>query len=120
MSLSSQDPRQIRALRAGKNQALFRSVNERIEGLVTNGDGFVEFVCECADEDCTERVSLSVAEYERVRSEPTYFVVAPGHVVHDVERVVVADDRYFVVGKEGEAARVAIVADERLEGMPAV
>jgi len=111
--MSLQSSPEARAVRAGKNQALFRSVNERVEELVGGGNGFVQFVCECADEECHEQVSLSVAEYESVRRDATHFVVRPGHLVHDVERVVVAGERYFVVEKEGEAAQVALVADER-------
>jgi hypothetical protein len=102
-----------RAVRAGKNQSLFRSVNERVEELVGGGDGLVQFVCECADEECHEQVYLSVAEYESVRRDATHFVVKHGHVVHDVERVVFAGERYSVVAKEGEAAQIALGADER-------
>jgi hypothetical protein len=37
-----------------------------------------DFICECGDPTCQERVTLSVAEYEKLqrRREP---VLAPGH-----------------------------------------
>jgi chromosome segregation ATPase len=61
--------------RAARNEALFREVNERVEELhdkLTSG-GTAEFVCECADETCTERLALPLATYERVRKSPLSF-----------------------------------------------
>jgi hypothetical protein len=39
----------------------------------------VPFLCECADERCTEIVRLSLEGYEDVRSHPRRFFNAPGH-----------------------------------------
>jgi hypothetical protein len=52
-------------------------------------------------------VSLSIDEYEEVRSVPTHFVVARGHVDRQVEFVVRETSRYQVVEKFGIAAAVA-------------
>jgi hypothetical protein len=49
-----------------------------------------------------------VAEYERVRQEPTHFLVAPGHVIPEIETVVDGTERFEVVRKlagEGAFAR---------------
>jgi hypothetical protein len=85
--------------RIARTEALFRSVNERIAESAKRFD--VEeatFVCECADQQCAERVDVTLDEYERVRSDGTHFLLRPGHEDTRVERVV-----------ERAGGRVAIV-----------
>ena len=74
-----------------------------------------DWVCECANENCTEAVTLTVAEYEAVRADPTHFLVAPSadHVVAGVERIVERHERYWVVEKAGEAGKLTEVLDDR-------
>jgi hypothetical protein len=102
--------------RAAENETLFRSVNERIEqtalswGMAENG---VEFLCECDDTECLERLRLTVEEYEAVRAHPAQFVVAPDHQAHDVEYVKHIERRFVVVRKVDEAAKVADEHDPR-------
>ena len=104
------------ARRVAQNEALFRAVNERIEatnkhfGVAVAGTAFV---CECADEGCMERITLTLRRYEEVRSDPTHFVVAAGHIYPDYERVVEDVDGYVVVEKFGEAGKEALKLDER-------
>jgi hypothetical protein len=107
--------------RAGKNQSLFRDVNERVSEINKAHDLWVtlsDWICECADETCTEPIELTPQQYERVRENPTHFIVAPGteHVVFDVERVVEQHQRYWVVSTVGEAASVATHLDPRSRG----
>jgi hypothetical protein len=96
---------------AAKNQSLFREVNERIEDLASGV--FVSFICECADPKCDEQVSLTIEEYERIRSNPVWFFVLAGHVVPEIETLVQAADRYVVVKKIGAGERVAEKLDPR-------
>jgi hypothetical protein len=95
--------------RLARNESFFREVNERIndvaEGL--EGDQSYQFLCECADPQCTERIELSTADYEWVRASPTRFVLARGHVSPEIEHVVEREDDHVVVEKRGLAARVA-------------
>jgi hypothetical protein len=95
-----------RADRIARNEALFRDVNERIRDLRDEaGRDLVEFLCECGDDDCVERIALSPDEYEEVRADPVLFAVAAGHVVPQVERVVAANERFETVRKlPGEQA----------------
>jgi hypothetical protein len=99
-----------RKQRKGQNEAWFRDLNEKLEtrALVKAAvaEGF-EIVCECDREECTERLTISVAEYERVRDVATQFIVAHGHTDSHVERVASHTDRYDVVIKLGEAAQIA-------------
>src|SRR3954453_5821745 len=107
-----------REARAARNQSLFREINERIEDL-TPGFGSAlpvdEWICECANDACTERVQMSAAEYEAVRSSGDRFFVAPSddHVWPDVEEVTARNDRYWIVEKVGQAGRLAKQADPR-------
>jgi hypothetical protein len=106
-----------RERRFAENEALFRQVNERVKELNRGFSVVLErgdYVCECGSVDCVERVSLTPEEYERVRAEPTLFVVAPGHVAPEVESLVYAGDGYEVVRKNGGGpAEIARETDPR-------
>jgi hypothetical protein len=104
--------------RAGRNHSHFRDVNERVNDVNKAHGLWVtlsDWVCECADETCTQPIELTPQQYETVRTDPTHFVVAPGteHVVLDVERVIEQHPRYWVVSKVGDAAVVAMHLDPR-------
>lgn len=101
-----------RESRAARNQSLFRDVNERIEEMSLTTT-LVEFVCECANVECTERMPLRLGEYGSVRQDGTRFAVLPGHVLPDVERVVERHDRYEVVEKARHAGETAAELDPR-------
>jgi hypothetical protein len=99
-----------------KNEALFREVNERIKRMNEHLDtkDEADFICECGDAGCTHPVSLTLAEYEEVRSRGTHFAVVPGHVAPDIERVVAHYARFAVVEKtEAQAAGIAAREDPR-------
>ena len=96
--------------RRAMNEALFRDVNERIaESAERFETDEIEFVCECADPNCTERVPATLAEYERVRQSPTTFLLAPGHEQPDLERVVSDRGRFEIVDKVQAAVRRTVV-----------
>jgi hypothetical protein len=101
------------ALRAARNQSLFRNVNERIEEV---NEAFrlvledAEFVCECADDDCMDRIPLTVDEYADVRRVSTQFVVKPGHVYPSFEQVVNENGTHVVVEKFGVAGAASVEA----------
>jgi hypothetical protein len=102
----------IQAVKVGRNQALWREVNERIKAVAeTSGD--MEFLCECARLECTETMSMSMAEYERIRSSPTHFTIKVGHEFGEFERVVETGDGYVVVEKKGAAAEEVTKLDPR-------
>jgi hypothetical protein len=102
----------LRRERAARNENLFREVNERIEDLASTAS-FTQFICECYDETCDERVSMTVEEYEHVRAEGNRFFVVPGHDGEDVDEAVEATDRYLIVRKIGTGAEVAERLDPR-------
>jgi hypothetical protein len=106
-----------REAREGRNEALWREVNERVNELNEAHDVAVElvtdWVCECPEESCSDRIGLTTEEYERVRTDSRHFLVAPGHVDPEVETVAERHERYWVVEKRGEAADVAAQLDSR-------
>jgi hypothetical protein len=65
------------------------------------------------DEACTERVTMTVREYEAVRSDSNTFFVKPGHEVPEVDQVAREEPNYVVVRKVGAGAPVAEKLDPR-------
>jgi hypothetical protein len=109
--------------RQAENELYFRSLNETIarvgeevlEGSEAEGLRVYDFVCECHHRGCTNRVPLTIAEYERIRGESAQFVVSPSpeHVDGSVEAVVDRSTRYWIVQKLGESAAFAEAEDPR-------
>ena len=103
-----------REIRAARNQALFRAVNEQIKGmneaLAPLTESFA-ISCECADMDCIETLELSPEEYEAVRAQPRQFVVLPDHIYTDVEDVVRESNGFVVVEKTAVAGTMAETLD---------
>lgn len=97
-----------RHARQARNESLLRDVNERIAALDRRAeagwaDGVpdrFQFRCECgAASECHESVSMTLAEYEAVRTQPDRFVVVPGHEEPQIETPVAHYERYVVVDK---------------------
>ena len=80
---------------AALNQALRREVNER--QLDISHEEQVQFVCECANQNCEELVTLTVEECEFVRRVPNRLVVMTGHVDHTSEEVIMEEPGRFQV-----------------------
>ena len=105
-----------RDARKGANEAWFREVNERLEDRAADREAAsetFEVVCECAREECTERIAITFADYEAVRSQPTRFVVLSGHVDPSCERICSSTGGYEVVEKFGDAGLVARIENPR-------
>ena len=105
-----------RERRIGINEALFRAVNEQIEQLNKHlhGPEDMQVVCECADAQCVERLTVSMHDYERVRKDPRRFLIVPGHDVPDVETVIEEHDAFHIVEKiREEPERIAELTDPR-------
>jgi hypothetical protein len=101
--------------RMAQNETLFREVNERVEAVAHQLGPEIpyEFMCECANADCTFRVSLQIAEYENVRSDPRQFVVLPLHYTPEVEELVEETETYWIVRKVGDAGEYVEHMDPR-------
>jgi hypothetical protein len=105
-----------RERRIAENETRFREVNERLESAqasVGTGNGGIDVLCECGDRDCTEQVTLALADYEAVRADPVAFVVKAGHEAPEAEHLVERHGHYNIVRKQGEAAEIAHEHDTR-------
>jgi hypothetical protein len=108
----------LRQQRIGRNQALFREVNERLESLNMTMSELIpisDFICECANPECFERIGLTIPEYEALRANATHFAVCHGHVYPEAERVIEKRIGYSVVEKFAEAGSYAMHTDPRRE-----
>ena len=106
----------LRERRFAANQTVFRRANERLHRQIEDGArGSVQYVCECGADGCGEVVSLLPSEYEYVRSNPTWFLIALGHKIlpGDSERVLETHAQHHVVAKSGAAGEVAEAMDTR-------
>jgi transcription initiation factor TFIID subunit TAF12 len=117
MRETNEGRRAVDKVKRAQTEALFRDVNERI---AENADRFdadeAEFVCECADPNCTHRVKATLDEYEDVREEATHFLLVPGHEEEDIERVVERRPGHAVVEKfERIVARTVTKLDPRAD-----
>jgi hypothetical protein len=90
----------LSAERLARNQALFREANERLFEVVTATTvSFRECICECSDPGCTKSLAVTASEYKAVRSNPKQFLVARGHELSEVERLVEDNERFLTVEK---------------------
>jgi hypothetical protein len=103
--------------RIAKTESLFRDVNERIAEASERFDaGEAEFMCECADATCAERLEVPLDEYEAVREDSTTFLLKPDHVDPRVEQVVGRRRGYAIVQKVDKVvARIVRQLDPRAE-----
>jgi hypothetical protein len=119
--MALQDDVHDRQTRAARNQSLFREVNERVKDVNDSFHSFTsvsDWICECANDTCVERVEMAMQEYEHVRADGARFFVAPSneHVWPDAERVTERHGNYWVVEKIELGARIAKQQDPRSDG----
>lgn len=97
--------------RFARNEAIFREVNERVAEVTDSEERMTNFLCECGNLDCIEEISLTDAEYVKVRSNAATFAVVPGHALGDVETVIEETDRFHIVEKHPREAAIAEATD---------
>jgi anti-sigma B factor antagonist len=86
-----------------KNELEFRDYNNRrlkVEDVApTDTEELIPFVCECGDSDCIETLAVTAAQFVEAHAEPNRFLIKPGHVYPDVERIIAEQPTYAVVEK---------------------
>ena len=105
-AVAADEPDDAREAQLAENEARARKENESRSDWF-HGYKRVTFVCESADPDCRQTLSLDRETYETLRASPTRFAVAVNHDVSSIERVVKRHRHCWVVEKTGEAATVA-------------
>jgi hypothetical protein len=95
--------------RQARNEGLMRTVNDQLAAIDETASSWAdpehrfEFQCECGrDNGCEERVLMTLAEYETVRSQRDRFAVVPGHENGEIEHVVERAEGYLIVDKRDE------------------
>jgi transcription initiation factor TFIID subunit TAF12 len=107
--------------RLAENEAIFRQLNEQVnagfdetnklaqednqpEFVVTphHDDSPIQFFCECADENCTDRITVTLIKYQEIHKNRNDFMVVPGHEVTSVEKILLEQPDYSVVEKNAE------------------
>ncbi len=106
-----------RERRIARNEALYRQVNERIQGLnqafgSLTGDFAV--VCECGDLACSDQIRVPPDAYGETRAHAAQFIVKPGHEEPDVETVVAREVDYLIVRKRPGLGRAIAEATDAL------
>ena len=92
------------------NEAAARDINEEIEQAHQGEPAGrrISIACECALKSCDRRIDITMAEYQRVRSDPRWFAIVPEHFIGDIEAIVEENDRFAVVAKrQGTPADMA-------------
>jgi hypothetical protein len=89
-------------MRLEKNQESFRNANQRLGNIVSDKVGRQEtipFLCECADGECLDVVSVSLIEYEKIHSHPDRYLIVRGHPTSPGESMLEERDGYWIVQK---------------------
>ena len=83
-----------------ENEKLFREVNESVADLQGNFSATdPEWVCECGDETCFDKVAVPTEDYQQIRAHGDWFLITPGHEKADIERIVRQNGGFVVVEK---------------------
>lgn len=87
--VSSRDERVARA------EEFFKRVNDTMRNELGDGDG--NFLCECGNIACTEKLALDAEDLRLLHSIEGYFAVLPGHQIPEIETLVKENGRYAIV-----------------------
>ena len=83
-----------------RTESLFREVNEAVQVYFRVDDhNEGQFVCECSDPTCVDKLRLTQSEYADIRGHPTRFFLVPGHELDVVDRIVERQDGFTTVEK---------------------
>ena len=101
--------------RMAENEVVFRKHNERLMkwansyNAIAKKEGhhagtldkntLLEFFCECADENCVERVKETASKYKKIHQSKDTFIIKPGHNVISIEKVIHKESDYHIVEK---------------------
>jgi hypothetical protein len=90
------------------NEATVRRLNESLAEYDRDagfGEARLDFLCECYQADCRERLVMAASEWTAAHVEPLHYVIAPGHDdTPERELVVARGEVYWTVRKINEAA----------------
>lgn len=59
----------------------------------------LQFFCECSDENCIDRVPITIPSYELIHKKRNRFIIKKGHEAVAIEKVVNIEKNYAIVDK---------------------
>jgi hypothetical protein len=99
------------------HQARRREVNEQISSsnhrFGVEGRETIDVMCECVRGNCGALITMSVADYERLRLFPTRFCVKEGHEIAAEERILSQGSDYVVIEASRRGGLSAVSTDSR-------
>jgi hypothetical protein len=106
-----------RERRIAENETSFRAANEHMAAWEERKrvEATQLYFCECPNPECEEVVRIPGPDYERIRQDPSHFVVIPGHEVSDVETVIESHEGWSLVAK-GSAVREIVEDTDPRQG----
>ena len=103
-----------------ENEMIFRRMNEKVGDelgeldamyiedhnpqLIRDEAGLLYFKCECSDENCEERIAITLENFQTIHTDRDTFIVMPDHEVDLIEKVILITDTYSVVKKNNSTA----------------
>lgn len=103
-----------------ENEMIFRRVNEKVGDDLGNLDAMhieednidllwddtilLNFICECSDEDCKNRIPIKLSVYKKIHENRSAFIIKLKHQVKDIEKVILSEENYSVVEKNNSTA----------------
>jgi hypothetical protein len=91
--------RKNRAVQKGLDDLVALAQDEGQEELIDPGLAKLHFFCECADENCRERIVLRAQTYKAAHANAKRFIVLPNHAIADIEKVIKTTASYSIVEK---------------------
>lgn len=98
-----------------RNEQVFRRANEKVQKelkilermakadgdttVIPAKDMTLKFYCECSNENCRERIKMTLHKYEELHKDRSHFIVLPGHETIEVEKVISEKNDYSLVDK---------------------
>jgi hypothetical protein len=83
------------------------AAEEGAEPIELDADKPLYFYCECADENCQQRVLITPNDYDKIHEKRGNYVVTNGHEIAKIERVIRREQEYCVVEKYNTPPRSA-------------
>jgi len=89
-----------------QNEITFKKVNEGIKKIEKNSltptaqkNNQIDFVCECSDENCFEKIRLTVVEFESFRRNQNQFIIKENHQTPEIEQEIGGSKDFVIVEK---------------------
>ena len=83
-----------------ETENVFREANESIAAKARElrMEPPIPFLCECSDQRCFARISLTIAEYDEARARPQRYLTTSGHRVDGAS--IIAQDEHFALAEK--------------------